>query len=306
MKIWMTGATGFIGSKVLKRLSAEYGIENIVTLSSGRLLGSMDSQSGSAGLGEGTAQEIADAQVLIHIGAFIPKSSESANDISGSNSNIIATENLLKICRNMPSLKKIVFTSTVDVYGEVQGRISENTPVCPQSMYGWSKLYCEKMIQVFSEERTIDTTILRVGHVFGEGEEAYRKVIPVIIGNAVNQKEIRIYGDGEALRTFIYIDDVAEGIVNSIKYKGEEIINVVGGESISVNELAEMIVSLSESRSEILHVPVKTPNRNLVFDNRLLMDTILTRLTPLSEGLKHEIAYFRGNRQNTDIEERTR
>ena len=56
--------------------------------------------------------------------------------------------------------------------------ICEETNTIPKSLYGWSKLYCEKMVEQYGELNGIDTQVLRVGHVYGTGEEGYKKIIP--------------------------------------------------------------------------------------------------------------------------------
>ena len=163
----------------------------------------------------------------------------------------------------------------------------------PQTMYGWSKLYCEQMIKAFAEQKNITYEILRLGHVYGEGEEKFRKVMPVMIKNAVDGNDISIWGDGEALRTYIYIDDVAQAIINSINYDKSDIINIVGNEAVTINELADMILRLSGNGIQITHCPSSLPNRNLIFDNSKLMTTLLSELVPLEKGLAREIEYFK-------------
>ena len=295
MKILITGASGFIGKKVLEKLNEKYGASNIWILSGSRnrseaednIIPSLDYRFGDSYF------DGFNFDVVIHIGAFTPKSGGDANNITASTSNIRNTETLINALGRSQCLKKIVFISTLDVYQEMDEVLTEHTPTIPQTMYGWSKLYCERMITTFCAMKGIQYEILRLGHVYGEGEEKYRKVMPVMVKSAIKNEDIQIYGDGEALRTFIYIDDVAEAIVNAVENADSDVINIVGNKAVTINELASLIVNLAESESNIIHISTDGPNRNLVFDNKELMNMLLTELTPLEEGLRNEIEYMK-------------
>ena len=295
MKILITGASGFIGKKVLDRLKNKYRASNIWILSGSRngieaeenIIPSIDYRFNDSYF------DGFDFDVVIHIGAFIPKSGGDANNITASTSNIRSTENLINALGRCQSLKKIIFISTIDVYQEKDEVLTELTPTIPQTMYAWSKLYCEQMITTFCTMKGIHYEILRLGHVYGEGEEKYRKVMPVMVKSAIKNEDIQIYGDGEALRTFIYIDDVADAIVNAIERTDSDVINIVGSTAITINKLANLIVNLAESESDIIHIPTENPNRNLVFDNKKLRSILLSSLIPLDEGLRNEIEYMK-------------
>lgn len=282
MKILITGATGFIGSRVVEKLKNKYGKNAVVALSSAKI--------------DGTGNGCEDVETILHIGAFTPKSGVEANNIEYSTSNVHNTEKLLSAAGQINGLKKVVFISTLDVYAESGEVLTELTQTIPQTMYGWSKLYCEQMIKTFCGKKDIKYCILRLGHVYGEGEEKYRKVIPVMIEHAISGEDIKIYGDGNVLRTFIYVDDVAQAIVNSIGSKGCGIINVVGEKAIRINDLAKMIIELSGSNVKIVSVPCELPCKDYVFDNSKLMNTLLVSLIPLEEGLMREVEYMRNGK----------
>ena len=185
-----------------------------------------------------------------------------------------------------------MYLSTLDVYESTDDIISENTPVGPQTMYGWSKLYCEEMVKTFAKENDILFCVLRLGHVYGEGEEKYRKVMPVMIKSALKNEVISIYGDGEALRSFIYIEDVAKAVVNSLMLPSSDVINIVGNEAISINDLAKKIIELSGNDIKIEHISsnVKSAgickNRFLSFSFELIASLFFTKvliLVPISK-----------------------
>lgn len=299
MSILVTGTTGFIGSRVLQELLKRYKRQDIVIMSSRNLEPEDIAETrflcaeGYVVAPDDLVNNYPDIDIIIHIGAFIPKSGTEADNIELSTGNIRNTESLLIAADKLSDLKKIIFTSTIDAYAATDDVLTEMTPTVPQTMYGWSKLYCEQMVKAFCASKGISHGILRLGHVYGEGEEKYRKVMPVMIKAAINQEEIKIYGDGEALRTFIYIDDVAKAIVRAIDFGDLDIINVVGNETVSINRLAEFIVELAGTEVKVVHIPSGIPNRNLVFDNGRLRGTLLDALTPLKDGLEREINYMK-------------
>ena len=301
MKVLLTGATGFVGRKVLKRILDFCDAKEVIVLSAQDSIsidGIKTIPSRNYEFDEDYLCEMGcDAEVIIHLGAFIPKDRKDADSIIETTENIRCTEKLLCALKKNAKVKRIVFSSTVDVYSETEATLSENALTYPSTMYGWSKLYCEKMIMSFASQMGIQAEILRLGHVFGEGEEKFKKVMPIMIQSVLQGKDITIYGDGQALRTFIYIDDVAEAIVNSAQREESETINVVGNEAITINELAELIVEYADKRVRINHIPADAHNRNLCFDNSKLMSTLLNQLTPFKEGLKKEIEYMKSRYQ---------
>ena len=291
MRILLTGTSGFVGSKVLKILLDKYDDNSIIALSSQNIDGikTIDSLGYNFRKGYLCENGCKDVDVLLHMGAFTPKSTANANDINNSTSNI---NNTVKLIDELPNLKKIIFISTIDVYEETEECITESTKTIPSTMYGWSKLYCEQVVKTYCKQRNLTYEILRLGHVYGEGEEAYRKVMPLMIRNAINGETLNIYGDGKATRSYIYIDDVAKTIVNSLEVVESEIINVVGNEAISVEELALMIKKLSSDKVDIKYIPSKAKNRFYIFDNSKLTQKLISNFVPFREGLEREYKYL--------------
>ena len=286
----ITGATGFVGSKVLDELIKKYSKTDLIALSSKELEVSTILHNNydfdeNYLLNNGCK----DVEILIHIGAFTPKSSSDADNIKLTTSNINNTLTLLS--SKLPKLKKIIFISTLDIYQESK-IIDETTQCTPVSLYGWSKLYCEKMITSYAKKNNIIYQILRLGHVFGEGEELYKKILPLTIKKVINNEEIQIWGDGKAIRTFIYIDDVVQAIINSINLQSSNIINIVGEEKITINELINKIIKISGKNIKISHVETNIPNRNLIFDNSLMKKLLLPEITKFDNGLEKEYKYM--------------
>ncbi len=292
MKLLLTGASGFVGSKVLRLLIEKYGTENIICLSNRMIEGvktipARNYQFDADYLASNGCEEI---ETCIHLGAATPKTSRDGDNLVFS-SNIMNTQKILE--SKLPNLKKIVFTSTLDVYEHGHEIITEETPAVPATLYGWSKLYCEQMLSKYCSKTGIQFMILRLGFVYGEGEEVYRKVMPVMIQNAVEGKDLMIFGDGEAVRSYVYVGDVAKSVVRAVETGTGMTINVVSDEPVTVNQLAEMIRNLADSQISIVHCETSQPNLKYTFDNSKLREILLPELTPFGTGLEKEFHYMK-------------
>ena len=291
MKILLTGASGFVGAHLLKRLILNYGADNVLALTRRELPGAQcvivpdyDFSILDSGL-------FNDVDVLIHAGAFTPKRTQEANDLQLCGLNISITQALLGF--EFAALKKVLFTSTLDVYMG-SDLISETTPVGPSTLYGASKLYGEKMISAFATERGISHGILRLGHIYGPGEEAYQKMLPLTISNVVSGRPVKLFGSGEELRSFIYIDDVVTSLINALTTElASPIVNVVGGSPITIKTLIEMIMSIAGQEVDVVSQPVTVKGRDFIFDNSLLKSTLLPSEFDFAKGLAVEIKYMK-------------
>ncbi|RYE52131.1 MAG: NAD-dependent epimerase/dehydratase family protein, partial [Sphingobacteriales bacterium] len=229
---------------------------------------------------------------IIHAGAFTPKNGSAANDIEQCNTNIFSLEKLLQ--SNIPGLKRIIYLSTLDVYG-ADNVLSESSPLLPVSLYGHSKLYGEKMIETWAGNNGIKHQILRIGHVYGPGEEQYQKIIPVTMGKLLHKQPIEIWGDGSELRAFIYIDDVVRAIIKSIEITDEPgPVNIVSGNTISLIDLVKLIIEISGGKAAINYLDRKGDPRDLTFNTDLVRKHLLLEETKLSDGLRAEWEHMKG------------
>jgi UDP-glucose 4-epimerase len=151
------------------------------------------------------------------------------------------------------------------------------------------------MIVNFAEERELIYQILRIGHVFGPGEEKYKKIIPVTISKLLNNSEVEIFGDGQAIRTFIYLNDVVASILNALELpQSEGIINVVGETQITIDDLVKILIKIHNSANTVINYKLaSTKNRNLIFDNHKLKEKLFDQFTPLDVGLAEEYLYMK-------------
>ena len=293
MKILITGASGFIGSRLLEEACHAFGESNVVAFSSkpiDRCACIVHGSSGDWNLNEHDAELIASVETVIHAGAYTPKTSADANVIGGCNGNILFTEKLLGL--RFDSLKKIIYLSTLDVY-EQADLTTESTPTRPATLYGLSKLYCERMISVFAEQEHIGCHVLRIGHVYGPGEEKYGKFLPKAIRNIIDNAVVELWGDGSEMRSFIYIDDVVKSVVNAVGLRENVgVINVVSGVALSIRQLVEKLALISEKPFQIVIREFNGPKRDYIFDNKKLKTHLLESETDFDSGLLAEYRYM--------------
>lgn len=292
--ILLTGASGFIGRHLISALITEYGMDSILALTSAPvkdanyLLHNNYDFDVDYFVKSGYGEQI---ETIIHAGAFTPKNSKQANDWKACNRNVFTTDRLLQT--TLPKLKKLIYLSTLDVYQQ-SDLISESSLTQPSSFYGESKLYSEKIATAWAIANNKAHQILRVGHVYGPGEEAYEKIIPVSITKILQDQPLHIWGTGNEIRSFIFIRDIVDAILNAVKLKDNiGIVNLAGSQKITITELVNKLIAISGKNSLIEKKSVDTPGKNFVFDNSKMKQWLLANETTLDEGLAEEWAYMK-------------
>jgi len=290
--ILLTGTSGFIGKKLLNVLLREYGKENILALTSSPIKECRYLLHNNFNFDEDFFLESGfdNIDTIIHAGAFTPKNGRESNNVDKSNSNITNTTRLINA--KLPNLKKFIFLSTLDVYAPTS-IISENSIIDPISLYGQSKLYCEKIIRNWAKTNNYIYQLLRIGHTYGPGEELYEKIIPITFKNIIESKPVQLFGNGNEVRSFIYISDVTSAISKAIHLKSSNVINIVGNEQISISNLITKIITITGKDVEIIKVKNKTIGRDLIFDNQKMKAILFLPKTLLDEGLKNEWDYMK-------------
>ncbi|HEY4511694.1 MAG TPA: NAD-dependent epimerase/dehydratase family protein [Candidatus Paceibacterota bacterium] len=145
---------------------------------------------------------------------------------------------------------KIVFSSSAAVYGDTESIVDETSPLNPKSPYAENKRDGERLLK----ESCVPSICLRYFNVYGPGQSAaYAGVITPFINKALRNEDLIIYGDGNQIRDFIFVDDVVEANIAATRYNKTpfEIFNIASGVETSINTLAKTIITLTNSSSTI-------------------------------------------------------
>ena len=160
--------------------------------------------------------------------------------------NLVATSRVINECIKH-DIKRLVFTSTMAVYGHGNGDIFDEIQVpCPVDPYGIAKYACEMDIKVAGEQHGLDWCIIRPHNVYGVKQniwDKYRNVLGIWMYQHMNGEPMSIFGDGEQKRAFSFIDDCLEPLWKSSQQENcsKEIINLGGTRHYTINEANETL-----------------------------------------------------------------
>jgi len=188
---------------------------------------------------------ITDCEVVYHLAALLGVETSDKNPLKTLNVNIDGTVNVFK-CAMDSGVKKIVYSSSSEVYGEAREiPLKETSPRAPVSAYGVSKLTAEMYAHAYHQEYGLNINPVRFFNVYGPGQ-GYNWVIPLFIRNILNDKSPIVFGDGSQIRCFTFIEDIVSGMqVVMEKGKSGEAYNVANDQPITMKELAEALIKLS-------------------------------------------------------------
>lgn len=203
--------------------------------------------------------------------------------------NALINLNMVKASQE-EGIKKYFYSSSACVYrdmkiGEPELTEEEAYPAMPHNEYGWEKLYAER-VALASD---MDVRIARFQNTYGpEGtfDGGREKAPAAICRKVIKDKVVEVWGDGTAVRNYIYVDDLVSGILKLMESNLREPINIGSDEYVSVSELVEKVMKISGNKKEIRFVdgPVGVESRN--FSNNKLKSLGWEPKWSLSGGLE--------------------
>ncbi|MCJ8504808.1 GDP-mannose 4,6-dehydratase [Kocuria flava] len=262
MRALVTGAAGFVGSTLVKRLIQDgHDVIGIDAMTDYYEVSIKRANISSIGLDrfsfvEGDLNKLDLVSLLQGVDWIFHQAGQPGVRKSWgedfaiyTRANVDATQRLLEAVRQIDTVKRFVYASSSSVYGDAERYPTQETDrPQPMSPYGVTKLSAEHLCCLYAENFGVPTVSLRYFTVYGPGQRtdmAFTRFTKA----AVLDEKIQIYGNGEQIRDFTYVDDVVDANVRAaqIDSPAGSVFNVAGGSNTSVNEVLDLLGELSET-----------------------------------------------------------
>jgi UDP-glucose 4-epimerase len=266
MKILVTGGAGFIGSNVVDAfIAAGHEVAVLDNLSTGK----KENLNPKAAFfpvdltDTRLTEAVADfaPEIIAHLAAQIDVRKSVSDPIFNAKVNELGTLNLLESAVKA-GVKKVIFSSTGGaLYGEVTKKsgAAEDHPQEPISPYAITKRSVEMYLFAYRALHGLDYTVLRYGNVFGPRQDPLGEagVIAIFFGKMLKGETPTIYGDGNQLRDYVYVGDVAAANLLALAQSGGDIYNIGTGKGTSVNQLFALLKELMKFPGEAKYAPAR-------------------------------------------------
>ena len=282
MKTLVTGATGFIGRHLVRRLLNE-GHEVIGFDVRARALGTKTIRGDIASF---NFDEILDGvDVVFHLASLLGTAELFHRIVEAERVNVLGTLNLLEAMRRK-KVNRIVFTSKPNIWKHNPYTITKDT--------------CERYLEMYRYVYGFESIIVKPYNIYGPAEDLaeYRKAVPYFVLAAVKGEPLEIFGDGEQTLDPIYVDDAIEALERCAQVVPKEIVEIGNSKPVKVIELAEKVLELSNSSSSIVHIPMRRGEETTqeICANGNMMPLIgFSPKVSLDEGLKKTIKWYSKN-----------
>lgn len=304
MNVLVTGGAGFIGSHVVEGLIKEgFSLIVVDNLSTGKI----ENLNPKALFYQ---QDIEDEEMMerifmlhkpvyvFHLAAQSSVSISVRNPVEDARTNILGTLVLLQKSVKY-GVKKFIFSSTGGaIYGDnVNIPTSEEELPNPISPYGIAKLSVERYLDFFSKEYNLDYVSLRYSNVYGPRQDPYGEagVVAIFTNKMLRGEKVTVFGDGEYIRDYIYVDDVVKANILAMEKGKNMVLNIGTGKGTTVNELFKMLKNIIGYTDEPVHAPPRKGDvRRSVLDCSKAKQILgWEPKVSLEEGLRRTVEYFK-------------
>lgn len=265
MKVVITGVGGFIGSHLAKAHLGNgdevCGVDNFSTGNKMNLDGLEGLVLIESDVSESIGNLSGQADVVYHFAS--PASPEKYMALAMNTMEVNTGGTLALLNYSLGSGARFVFASTSEIYGDPlvspqrEDYWGNVNPIGPRSVYDEAKRFGETLVAHFQRETKVNAGIVRIFNTYGPNMDPYDgRVVSNFIRQALKGEPITIYGTGEQTRSFCYIDDLVRGIMAMGVSSHSGPINLGNPRENNLLELADMIISQLDSKSQIVFLPL--------------------------------------------------
>jgi UDP-glucose 4-epimerase len=260
----VTGATGFIGTYLVKELGRIGVHVRAVHRAGGDIPLGVSADWVQADTLDPIAIENAcrDVTTIFHLAGSGSPTSDPTLDEEILQTNIIGTHNVLRAARST-GVRRVVTASSAAIYGRTDsGAIGESVPPMPTTTYGFSKLADEQLCSMYASEHGLQTVALRLFNAYGGSDRKDTedtKLIPSVTRLLHEGRSIPIYGHGDQVRDFVHVKDVVSAFLMAGKadLTGHYAINIGSGKGVSILDVVNTIASVLSVTPQLEFLPVR-------------------------------------------------
>ena len=310
MKILFIGGAGFIGANLVKRFCENGSFEVTViepeTASIMRLDGlQVEIVRASLANVKAVEQIIANKRIdtVVHLVSTLIPGSGYEDFKQELTDMVFPSIRIMEYCARF-DIKFVYFSSGGTVYGNrtTMQPFVETDDMAPISYYGWSKQMMENSILFKNRTERLRYLIVRPSNPYGHGQNLYGRqgLVAVAIGKILNGQPVEVWGDGSAIRDYIYIDDLAEVFFQLIDNNvSNETVNIGSGRGYSVNDVLAFLKIISKVDFKIKYENARPMDvSNMVLDTEKMHKFTNVELTPMLEGIS---MFYEESKKNQNI-----
>lgn len=306
--VLVTGCAGFIGFNLSKTLIEEnnnvYGIDSLNNAYDKKFkdlrLQNLESENNFQFISndlsdKDSLNDLADIDIVYHMGARAGVRQSFNDPLSYIKDNTIATTNVANFCKNN-DISKMILASTSSIYGnsgekEMVEDIDEK--INPPSIYASTKLSGETLARTILSSHNTNLIITRFFTVYGPYGRPDMSILRFIHWIMEN-KEVKIFGDGEQRRSFTYIDDVVDLLLKVQDCDSNETFNVGNNKTSSLNEVVKIIEHFSNKKAQVVNEPRAFRDPDVVLPSLSKSKKILKwePKTNIEDGIKATIEWY--------------
>lgn len=304
-RILVTGAAGFLGSHLVDSLLADghevIGMDNQVSGTPNNLESALYHKNFTYYDHDVTEfiHVSGDLDVVMHLASLASPVFYREFPIKTLKVGALGTHKTLGLAREKDA--KYFFTSTSEVYGDPEVNPQPETyrgnvdPYGPRSCYDESKRYGEALVRAYRDQHDLDVRVARIFNTYGPRMRLDDgRVIPNFMKQALTDRDLTVYGDGSQTRSFCYVDDMIDGLRALLDSDVEEPVNIGNPDERTIEELAELVIDVTESESGITHqeLPPQDPKVRRPDITKATSETGWKPSIDLRDGLDRSLAYF--------------